>query len=103
MKTKSTELTTDQKLELLQNSPEMRMAVKLLIAAFKEANLNSFIRFIYGADAGDGKEDKYEITFLRIDHEKSYNPLEKEVCPSCGKKEADGICKCSWHMEEFNK
>lgn len=55
-------METKDKLFAVQMSPEILSAVTLLIAAFKERELKSHIRFEYNLEGGE----VYEITFMPI-------------------------------------
>jgi len=57
-------LTTAEKLAAVQRSPELVKAMGLLIAAYKDCDLKSHIRFRYPIQ---GKT--YEITFLCSENE----------------------------------
>ena len=54
-------MTTAEKLQAVQTSPEILSAVELLIAAFHDCELKSHIRFTYSV-----KDIEYEITFMPI-------------------------------------
>ena len=66
-------MKTEDKLKLVQQSDEVMLAVKLLIAAFEDCKLNSHIRFTYAAE--DNK--KYELTFLYLANELKYKSEKK--------------------------
>lgn len=68
-------MTTAQKLSAVHSSPEILKAVALLIVAFEETKLSSFIRFGY---SHEGK--RYEITFMPVT---SYpdEEIEPEILP----------------------
>lgn len=53
-------LTTEQKILAVQNSPEVKTAVAMMINLFRDCKLKTHIRYEYGA--GD---DQFEITFLK--------------------------------------
>ncbi len=60
----SNKMTTEEKLIAVRDSPEMIAAMKVLVAAFNDCDLQSFIRFYYPTN--DGKV--HEITYIPIKH-----------------------------------
>ena len=60
------------KLTAVQFSDEMKAAVSLLIAAFEDCELQSYIRFAYRID-----DKAYELTFLPKQNEIIYKTDEK--------------------------
>lgn len=67
-------MKTEDKLKEVQQSDEVMLAVKILIAAFEDCNLNSHIRFTYAAE--DNK--KYELTFLYLPNEFKYKSKKEQ-------------------------
>ena len=67
-------MTTTEKLKTVQSSPELLAALGILNAVFKDCGLKSHIRFTYTVE---GK--KYEITFLPIENEVTYNSKKTGV------------------------
>lgn len=55
-------MNTKQKIAALSNMPEIKTAVSLLIAAFKDSELKSHIRITYETQ----NKERYEIIFLPI-------------------------------------
>ena len=60
-------MTTAEKLQAVQGSPEILRAVQLLIAAFHDCELKGYIRFTYFSDGV-----KYELNFMPILNEVIY-------------------------------
>lgn len=63
-------MTTDEKLIAIQQSPEMKKAIALLIALYTECELKSFIRLTYNVNGMN-----YELTFLPISHQVTITSL----------------------------
>lgn len=62
-------MTTIEKLQAVQTSPEMLTAMGLLIAAFEDCELKSHIRFTYTVNGVD-----YELNFMPIHNLVTYKP-----------------------------
>jgi len=61
------ELTTSEKLMAVQLMPEILTATKIMVAAYRDCDLKSHIRFTYQFEDG-----KYEFTMIKIANEISY-------------------------------
>ena len=70
-KRNSIKMTTVEKLQAVQTSPEILRATKLLIAAFHDCELKSHIRFTFKVH-----DIKYELNFMPILNEITYKADE---------------------------
>lgn len=60
-------MTTQEKINAVQNSPELIAATKLLISAFIDCKLKGYIRYTYEING-----TKYELNFMPIGNEFIY-------------------------------
>ena len=66
-------MPTEEKMLYVQNSKEITEAVKLLVAAFRDCDLKSYIRFEFLLP---DTNEYYELTFLKLNKQNNTPPTE---------------------------